>query len=68
MFLASSMVEWITGQDLVVDGGVSVHRLGNACSGPGEGTNPGCRVRPVRQQLGAPAEAEGRPNAAALSR
>jgi NAD(P)-dependent dehydrogenase (short-subunit alcohol dehydrogenase family) len=25
VFLASSMAEWITGQDLVVDGGVSVH-------------------------------------------
>lgn len=25
VFLASSMAEWITGQDLVVDGGVSAH-------------------------------------------
>ena len=30
-------------------------------SGPGEGTNPGCRVRPAREQLDAPTEAKGRP-------
>ena len=36
-------------------------QLGNPCSGPGEGPNPGCRVRPAREQLGTPAKAEGRP-------
>jgi hypothetical protein len=51
-------VGWSPKLDNLID---SPTQLGNTCSGPGEGTNPGCCVRPARKQLGAPAEAEGRP-------